>query len=710
MITRLFATTILIMAFTSVRAQTFEAHGPHTFREILQQSFNNSWTPSAISSIDNLSHVVILDAETKTSVVMLDDESHLSLNVNSIDSLSSSKASYSSLLRGIFQMVDVNTNSENEWVGQYLMHPLLHSYYAIDANGSDAVVSDAGSFYAESSDGFLLFELEGSSTNTTIKAVAQYTYSTSDLSYENNASWSEQWLMIDNDDLFLTSTEEDATSFFLADALDLINFSLEEGSDFNPAATEWQDNKFADFPDNVWDYEDSDLFGDQFTKDIDEIYQEQFGNSDEANSAAEAALEEIETTLIEAGETLRYHKSVYLEFRDNMLSRTFGANDLYNSVLGESTVEYVYFTNAKNDEAEPHPFMVIASHNASDGPNFLIDVARPPGDGEGSGYEEQSITRNGILEVKLVKIPLKDYGLIDELTDNDLSPYGSLASDLQLDASEYDVYNYAGTSSNGIAIDGVVIYPAYNNNLRFAAVDAEITSTGIHVGRGMGLHYHADGHGYSGNGLNLYNYPDYEDKEHPPLIGFAYDGIALFGKYEVNYPDMEGYDDSLDEFGGHDHSSFGYHYHAFAKEVTHSEGESTVGPFIQHFLLVGAWKGDINEIPGLLEVSSAQLKDTEVGRFAGAPYDETDPGTTLSIDNDPNYPIKVFPNPSFGIIEVLVGGVENLILTDLNGKKLQSIKTVDGKAMLDLTLMESGIYLLNGTGNQSSFVRKIILR
>ena len=37
---------------------------------------------------------------------------------------------------------------------------------------------------------------------------------------------------------------------------------------------------------------------------------------------------------------------------------------------------------------------------------------------------------------------------------------------------------------------------------------------------------------------------------------------------------------------------------------------------------MGAWKGQINNIPGLLEVKTAQLKDDAIARYAGASYDE----------------------------------------------------------------------------------------
>ena len=35
--------------------------------------------------------------------------------------------------------------------------------------------------------------------------------------------------------------------------------------------------------------------------------------------------------------------------------------------------------------------------------------------------------------------------------------------------------------------------------------------------------------------LNLYNIDDYSSNSHPPLIGFGYDGIALYGKYENDF-------------------------------------------------------------------------------------------------------------------------------------------------------------------------------
>ena len=161
-----------------------------------------------------------------------------------------------------------------------------------------------------------------------------------------------------------------------------------------------------------------------------------------------------------------------------MLSQKVVTSDIYGSRLGYQTVPDVFFTNAKTDDGAPHPFMVITSHIISTRPNLLRDVNRPPGADPGVGYAESTVTRNGKLGEFLIKVPLRDYGLIDNLLENDLSAYNDLAADFdskQGTTMNKDVYNYASIASSGVAMDGVTIYPAYNNNLRFAVEDAEVT-------------------------------------------------------------------------------------------------------------------------------------------------------------------------------------------------------------------------------------------
>ena len=180
---------------------------------------------------------------------------------------------------------------------------------------------------------------------------------------------------------------------------------------------------------------------------------------------------------------------------------------------------------------------------------------------------------------------------------------------------DYNNYNYTAISGIGVMIDGVSLYPALNNTLTTAQKSAEVTNIGIHVGQGMGLHYHADGYGakYNSttgvnnttNNLCLYNDADYVKKKHPPLIGFGLDGIALYGIYRSNYSSMDGYSVTLDSFGGHIHGSYGYHYHSHTVSCTPSNNIDTITDgnpndeptYNVSVLMKGAWKGYINDIP-----------------------------------------------------------------------------------------------------------------
>lgn len=179
----------------------------------------------------------------------------------------------------------------------------------------------------------------------------------------------------------------------------------------------------------------------------------------------------------------------------------------------------------------------------------------------------------------------------------------------------YNNYNYTAISGIGVIIDGVSLYPVLNNTLATAQKSAEVTNIGIHVGQGMGLHYHSDGYGAkynSSSGVNnttnnlcLYNDADYVSKKHPPLIGFGLDGIALYGIYRTNFSTMDGYSVALDSFGGHIHGSYGYHYHSHTVNCTSANNIDTITDgnpndeptYNVSVLMKGAWKGYINDIP-----------------------------------------------------------------------------------------------------------------
>lgn len=708
------ALTILILVSGLANGQDFDFYGPKPFDQILGGTFNKPWTPGAITSVENRKYIVILDEATKSFAISLDENDINAISMISIDEVNGSSSTYGSALRSIFQIVDINTHEDNNTVplsGQYRVNPFLHSYYAINSSaGGEANVTDGGSFYINEAtvSGYLLIEFEGASDVAKLKAVSQWEYNDSSGEFEEVSGWTPKWLEIDGSSVNWTDVEADASDFFLADADDLIDLEIEEGSDFNPLSVEFQPNATAELPE-VNGIEESPVISD-VSLEVESSITSQLGTDASATTAANTMLDEIETTLTENGASLRYPKNFYLAVRENMLSQKIASTDIYGGKLGYNTVAHVYFTNASDDNGIPHPFMVIASHAVSTRPNQLVDVSRPPGAEQGVGYGESTVTRNGKLGEFLVKIPLKDYGLIDNLLDNDLSVNGDLASDFDDKmgtTTTKDVYNYTSLASIGMAVDGVTIYPAKNNNLRFAVEDGEVTHSGIHVGGGLELHYHADGHAFNGNGINLYNLADYEGRDHPPVIGMAYDGIALFGKYEDSFSAMAGHSMALDEYGGHDHGDgFGYHYHAHSQNVESSADPGT--SFDENFLLVGAWRGHVNDIPGFEEGKLDQFKEIDIARYVGVAVDDDGGGVVSGLSDEPDSQILIYPNPG-NRFTLRVDKIYEVSV--INDRGEQVYKNVVGPGLFTLSFesLPAGIYFLKGKSDSESFTRKIIL-
>ena len=709
---------ILICLLPSLAFSQFDYYGPQQFGAVLENSYTPSWTPASISSIENLKYVVILDQATQSSALMLNSTDHSVLEINAVDSITGANATYGSMMRSIFQLVDENTHAENDigagsgtytpLSGSYKVNPYLHSYYHLNSTASNvANCTDGGSYYMsqQTNTGHLLLEFDGTPASTTIKAVGKYELNTTSGLLEEVTPFTTQYLMINGNSLAWTTTIGNASNFYLADATALLDLEIAAGSDFNPTSILYQPNATADIPTTIDAMANSRIIANLPT-DIDTQYTSQLGHSTSASSAASSALDAIEATLTSNSSALRYPKAFYLALRENMLSHEISSTDIYNGLLGNRTVEHIYFTNASDDAGVPHPFMVMATHALSARPNGLVDVNRPPGGSGGPGYAESQVTKHGKVGEFLMKIPLKDYGLTTTLLDNDLSVYGSLVDEydeMHSTTTVKDVYNYTGLASCGIAVDGVTIYPAYNNNLRFAPEDAEITSSGIHVGGGLELHYHADGHSYNGNGINLYNLPDFTGHDHPPVIGMSLDGIALFGKYETSLSSMDGYSIALDTYGGHDHGDgYGYHYHAHTQNVV---AQNAPNPsFDQHFLLVGAWKGSINNIPGFDQVKTNQLVDLTIGRFVGASYT-----TVVNALLDANDEVLIYPNPTKEQITIDVKTPFALTITNLEGQTIQTLNIKSGITTISLDAYSSGVYFIEGLSDKKKFVKKIMV-
>ena len=600
---------------------------PYNFNTIKGQSFTTTLT--TLTSFENLGRVLI-SIDSGATYLSINDSYTLEF-VDSSDLITTEgKTTYGALLKATFQLV-TETNSSGSY---YRLDSEMHPMYSLDIikdsdTGEDTLVFNNAWDYNRSvstvnsdyTGGYVLFEI----TSTSLTPYKRYKYNvdldttTDDTAFsEDTTTTFSSELYYDGSNLTLSSSSYSSFTFYESD------LDLDIPSDFNPLSESRVSNYSVlwESIDNLTDVSENALYGGTSStiyKDIQSTYQPQIttmGYDTGTNSTryyAEEMLAEIFTTASTNSFNIRYEKSLYTSFRDAMLQTTLQSYGIVNGELGLNTVPYVFFTNEQDDDDEYHPFMVIGSWSISDKPNRLIDVTTPPGEGGGVDYAKGNVTRSTTLGTYLMKIPMRDYGEITNVTDNDLTTVGTNLRDDGGYNVTYNNYNYASISAVGVAIDGVPIYPLLNNTLTVAQEKAEITNTGIHVGQGLQLHWHADGHSATGNGLNLYNLPDYVDNDHPPLIGFGLDGIALYGKYEASYSSMDGYSNELDDYGGHTHDDYGYHYHAHTVKSV-EEGLSDTS-YTCHILMKGAWIGAIDDIPDFWD------SDTKAPRLSGSSSD-----------------------------------------------------------------------------------------
>ena len=169
----------LAMAVSLVCATGFGAdvHGPIPFAQILDSDFPGSWTPTAISTIENRRHVLLLDAATQSLALSIDATSPTDLTVVDVSSLTGAGATYGDVLRSQLQILDLNTAvlSEEELTFTYTLHPELLSYHAVDADAvadsttaSGVTVRDRGSFYMpdQVTIAYLVFTFTGTASAT----------------------------------------------------------------------------------------------------------------------------------------------------------------------------------------------------------------------------------------------------------------------------------------------------------------------------------------------------------------------------------------------------------------------------------------------------------------------------------------------------------------------------------------------------------------
>lgn len=551
---------------------------PSPISEALQRTRNVAWANLSTMPSD-LSRFSMGDPNSAGVVVLTETSTGITPAL-SVDATMASESSLDNnrLLRSMFKLI-----AEND--GGFRIVSTKHSNYALDINSATddtLIIRDIRSAKLDTANtAYLVFELSANGNGYTLSAVKRKLYNSATNGFSSDASWLTRSVLLAEGDLSLTSGSGTALRFYAPP----INFDIP--FDFNPDNTQRVSN-----PEVTPVARSDDPVAGTANK-VADAYKPQVtaaGLSVDTTAAATAMLATIKASLESQNAGMRYPAEFYLVFREGLLKRTLQSSDSTDGELGQLTVPYVYFTNEKDTGGTYHPFMVIVSYGLPDSLALLWDVAKPPGDGLTQSYLTQSVTRSFHREAFMIKIPLRDYGQVGSLTENVM--VNNLASDIGV--TQFSHHNYTSISATGVAIDGVIIYPAYNNALHFAQSDAELSAHGMHSGRGLGVHYHADAHSATHEGLNLYNEADYEGKSHPPAVSIGFDGIAGYGAYKTADTSSEGATIALDDFGGHGHGTYGYHYHSFTKAASTS---SSI-PYTVHALPPqGAWAGRINDIP-----------------------------------------------------------------------------------------------------------------
>ena len=518
-------------------------------------------------------------------------------------------ATYKTYLSKLMYLVADSTTAT-----YYRLDSHLHPNQSIDYDSTDSNKLKFRNNFGKASTtyGYIVFSY--SSSTKLLQAKKRYKYSYDATTYK--ATYTEDtafaaadyYVNLTSGVYKLVSGTTSATKLYLYGSP--IDFSVP--TDFNPTSITYQTNGDAAFKYNsqaqssVVEGTTGSIYKSLSTN---TTYQNQVktaGSDSTTKANADAYLATIKTQLASAGSSLRYDTSVYTSFRDSLLASTLASDAISDGTPGMNLVPYVYYTNDQTSGVY-HPFMVIISYGNGADPHGLRDVTRPPGDGTGtSGYAGQTVTRFTNRDYYAIKIPMKDYGQVTTASTNTLakSLYADVYTTTALQAANAKtVLNYASIADNGIMINGAVMFPAYNNVLAYSQAAGELSLNGCHVGQGGGgAHCHADGY-QTGRGVGMYNDNDYTNKTHPPLIGFGYDGVALFGRYRTTTDAaLLGYSTALDDFGAHNHDSIGYHYHAHTTTSTATSGSKTYS-FTVRYLIKGAYAGAINSIPGCVVAS-----------------------------------------------------------------------------------------------------------
>jgi len=575
-------------------------YGPAPFSNAIQASITAP-TLTAATSLTNRTRYLISDASTASTTanyLQIGSTYSATTGYTAETSTLASSASYSPYLSKIFQAI-ADTS------GYFRLDSHLQPNNSLDFDATDGNKLKFRNNFGKAAPtyGYVTFAYD--STNNILQAKKRYTYSftwattkqgqgtayTGVWTEDTSFSAKDYFVKLTAGSFSLVAQANAATKLYLFNS----PFNLGIPSFINPNAIPFVTNAAAPFlsKTTVADVEGT---SGAIYRSVNATYRGQVltpGANATTKVNADAMLASIKTAVVANGEALRYDTALYTAFRDRALKSKLVSDSIADGTPGQNLVPYVYYTNEKDSSGNYHPFMVVVTYGNQASPNGLIDISHPPGDGSSGGYPAQKVTRFSNLENYTLMIPMKDYGQVSVVTENNFT--SNLWLDMPSTNATKNVYTWADSADNGLLIDGSVMFPAYNNTLAPSHLAGELSASGCHVGQGGGgPHCHADGY-QSGLGLGLYNDSDYLNKTHPPLIGVGYDGVALFGRYRTTTDSaLLGYSTALDAFGAHNHDGIGYHYHA---HTSTDKPELLNYTTEMHVLMKGAYIGKTNNIP-----------------------------------------------------------------------------------------------------------------
>ena len=298
----------------------------------------------------------------------------------------------------------------------------------------------------------------------------------------------------------------------------------------------------------------------------------------------------VAATSIDSAEELAKYTARTCTQADSTVDERCGATWLYTWMsagrLGTGGAVAAYC----NDK-----YLVIIGTGATGFTTNMADISQAPG---GTYYPDGTTATDCVTsevtvsspKMETTAIPLKTgdyrYTLLDTaLGSNNFDTFSGGAGDgntkYLCDTDAEGCFGLPSWTGVGVSTTGQSIYPLYSNVVRITLDACEVDSCNEHVGQGGGQpHLHGDPF-HASDTMCHYGPANYTDGTdgHPPVIGFAYDGPTIYGRYlSTSAP---GFSDGLDDCGGHEHSADstaygGYHYHAQVISATTSSGNKGV--------------------------------------------------------------------------------------------------------------------------------------